>query len=259
MSPRARIVFLLVCLLVAAACLRLGLWQRSRLHERRVRNALVAARRALPPVALPGAAGPVADRRVVAAGEYDVRHDMLLRHQVVREVPGVLVVTPLRLAGSDSAVLVVRGFVPSPDGLAAPGLDTLVERGPQTVEGVALPIEQAADSGKPVDHAGRTSWQRLDGAALRTRLPYPVLDVAIAQAPSPALRALPRRQELRPLDDGPHRSYMLQWFGFAATAVITGLVVLLGRRAPRWSEPTAPVPAAGGPPPPPRGGTPAGD
>lgn len=256
MSPRARIVFLLLCLAVAATCLRLGLWQRSRLHERRERNADVAARRALPPVTVTGASGPLADRRVVAQGEYDPQHEMLLRHQVVREVPGVLVVTPLRLAGSDAAVLVIRGFVPSPDGLSAPGLDTLVERGPQTVEGVALPIEQAADSGRPVDHGGRTSWQRLDGAALRTRLPYPVLDVAVAQAPSAALPSLPRRQALRPLDDGPHRSYMVQWFAFAATATITGLVVLLGRRAPRWSEPTAPAPAAGAPPPPPRGGTP---
>ena len=34
----------LLCLLVAAGCVRLGVWQVSRLKERRARNAALAAR-----------------------------------------------------------------------------------------------------------------------------------------------------------------------------------------------------------------------
>jgi surfeit locus 1 family protein len=256
MSPRARIAFLALCLVVAAACARLGLWQRSRLQQRRLQNAEVAARRALPPVTVGGAPGPLADRHVVARGAYDHAHESVLRHQVVREVPGVLVVTPLRLEGSDTAVLVIRGFVPAADGLTVAGLEGLAEPGPQQVEGVAVALEHGTDGGRPVEHGGRVSWQRLDAGELASRLPYPLLDVAILQAPSPALPASPRRQSPRTLDDGPHRSYMLQWFAFATIAVVTGLVVLLGRRAPQWSEPTAPAPAAGAPPPPPPHGTP---
>ena len=251
MSPRARVVFFFACLLAAAVCARLGLWQRSRLHQRRARNAVVSARRLEPVVDLNAAHAPPADRRVRARGSYDPGNEMLLRGQVVNEAPGVTIVTPLHLAGSDSAVLVLRGFLPTPDGLSVPWLDSLREPGVQEVEGVALPLESAADSGRPLERDGRTTWTRLDRAALARRLPYPVLDVAILQSPSAQLPASPRRQPPRPLDEGPHLSYMLQWFAFATIAVVMGSVVLLGHRGTRWSEPTAPAPSAGGPRPPP--------
>lgn len=251
MSPRARAIFFILALLVAAVCVRLGLWQRSRLHERRTRNATIEARRSEPVADLGSIHGPLPDRRVRARGYYDFGNDMLLRNQVVNEVPGVLVATPLRLAGSDTAVMVVRGFVPTPDGLSLPHLDSLREPGPQEVEGIAIALEARPDSGRPVERDGRLSWSRLDGAALARRLPYPILDVALLQAPSPALPRWPRRQPPRPLDDGPHLSYMLQWFAFATIALVMGSIVLLGRQATRWSEPTERASSAAGPPPPP--------
>ena len=251
MSPRARVVFFALSIIAALVCVRLGLWQRSRLRERRARNALVAARRHEPVADVDSAHGPLADRRVRAYGSYDPGNEMLLRNQVVNEAPGVMVATPLRLAGRDTAVMVIRGFVPTPDGISVPWLDSLREPGMQRVEGIALALEARPDSGRPVERDGRVSWSRLDRAALERRLPYPVLDVAILQSPSPALPASPRRQAPRPPDEGPHFSYMLQWFAFAAIAVVTGSIVLLARRAPRWSEPTAPATSAAGPPPPP--------
>jgi surfeit locus 1 family protein len=251
MSPRARVVFFIFCLVAAAVCVRLGLWQRSRLQERRAHNAEVAARREAPVVDLNGPHGPLADRRVRARGSYDPGGEMLLRNQVVNEVPGVLVATPLRLTGQDTAVMVIRGFVPAPDGVSVPWLDSLREGGEQEVEGIALALEAGPDSGRPVERDGLTSWSRLDRAALARRQPYPLLDVAILQTPSPALPRSPRRQPPRALDEGPHLSYMLQWFAFATIALVMGSIVLLARRAPRWSEPTAPASSAGGPPPPP--------
>jgi surfeit locus 1 family protein len=251
MSPRARIVFFILALLVAAVCVRLGLWQHSRLHERRARNATIEARRSEPVVDLDAAHGDLPDRRVRARGYYDPGGDMLLRNQVVNEVPGVLVATPLRLAGSDTAVIVIRGFVPAPDGLTVPHLDSLREPGPQVVEGIAVALEARPDSGRPVERDGRLSWSRLDVAALARRLPYPVLDVALLQSPSPDLPRWPRRQPPRALDDGAHLSYMLQWFAFAAIALVMGSIVLLARRGTRWSEPTVRASSAAGPPPPP--------
>lgn len=251
MSPRARVVFFIISLLVALACVRLGFWQRSRMHEHRAHNALVAARRREPVADLDSAHGPLADRRVRAYGSFDPGNEMLLRNQVVNEVPGVLVATPLRLADRDTAVMVIRGFVPTPDGLSVPWLDSLREPGMQRVEGIAFALEAGPDSGRPVEREGRTSWTRLDLAALARRLPYPVLDVAILQSPSPALPRSPRRQPPRPLDEGPHLSYMLQWFAFATIALVMGSIVLLVRRDSRWTEPTAAASSADGPPPPP--------
>ncbi len=251
MSPRARLVFFILSLVAAAVCVRLGLWQRSRLQERRAHNATIEARRSDPVVDLGGAHGSLPDRRVRAQGYYDPGNEMLLRNQVVNEVPGVLVATPLHLTGSDTAVMVIRGFVPTPDGLSVPHLDSLREPGLQVVEGIAIALEARPDSGRPVERDGRISWSRLDGAALARRLPYPVLDVALLQAPSPELPRWPRRQPPRPLGDGAHLSYMLQWFAFGTIALVMGSIVLLRRRATRWSEPTVDATSAAGPPPPP--------
>ena len=98
----------------------------------------------MPPVDLASGPDGLADRRVTARGTYDHAHDMLLRGQVLSGSPGVVVVTPLRGARGDSAVLVVRGFLPSPDGISVPQLDSLGEPGEQVVSGIARTIPTGA-------------------------------------------------------------------------------------------------------------------
>ncbi len=230
MSSRARASLIFFLVLVAAVCIRLGFWQRSRLHQRRARNAAALAARALPPLVIgnaPAAAGSDttrAGRRVVATGVYDRRHEVVLRSEVYGGVPGVRVVTPLRPATGDSALLVIRGFAPAPDAMSA-HLDSLNEPGTVTVRGLAEPITSTADSGHPILRNGATTWRRLDLAALRSRIPYPLLPIAVLQLPASGLPVYPRRLEPQPLDDGPHLSYMLQWFAFAATALIFAGVI----------------------------------
>src|SRR5207247_263910 len=109
-------VGLVVALLVAAICVRLGVWQLDRLHERRQRNALLLAARARPPLEIDGSlpADSARDRRLVARGVYDYAHERLWHGRSYEGVPGVDLVTPLRLAGG-AAVLVDRGWAPSPD------------------------------------------------------------------------------------------------------------------------------------------------
>lgn len=253
MSPRARLAFLLLCLAVAAVCARLGLWQRSRLAQRRASNATVVAARSLPPVALGIKSWKVVDQqRVTARGEYDHAHEVVVRHQVVGGVPGVLVATPLLGGSIDSAVLVVRGFVPSGDGVHVPALDSLREPGQHEVSGYAERLGQREDGGRPLERDGAVTWKGLDLPAIRARLPYPVSGVAIRQAPAPGLGSFPRRLEPAAPDDGAHWSYMMQWFGFATVAVVTGLLVFLRRPTAGWSEPTAgPGPGGVSPPAPP--------
>ncbi len=249
MSPRARILFVALMLGVAAVCIRLGFWQRSRLIARRAANATAEAARRLPELDLAVAgADALGDRHVVARGTYDETHDMLLRGQVLSGSPGVVVVTPLRGARGDSAVLVVRGFIPSPDGISVPQLDSLGEPGLQTVSGIARTLPLRTGRGQPLARDGRMTWKELELEPVRGELPYPVMGILLFAAPG-AGPAWPRRLEPPPLDDGPHFSYMLQWFGFAATAVVMALIALVRRRAAEWSEPTAAVTSAGAPPP----------
>ena len=107
----------LVALVLAALCVRLGFWQLHRLHERRARNALVAAARALPPIDLPADSLPLAslgERRVRARGVYDWAHEHVWHARTYQGAPGVTLVTPLRLADG-SWLLVDRGWAPSAD------------------------------------------------------------------------------------------------------------------------------------------------
>ena len=220
-------------LLAAGLFVRLGFWQVSRLDERRTRNRLAAEARAGAVLDLNRSELPAHDRnnrRVVARGQYDRSHEVVLRGHVYRELPGVHIVTPLRLEGSDSAILVNRGFFPSPDATFA-DTDSLSEPGLVRINGVALAIPVSPDSGGRLVSNGKETWRRLDLAALRKTLPYPLLDVYILQSPDSGLSLFPRRLDPPALDDGPHLSYAVQWFAFAAIAVAGGFIFLLRKGA----------------------------
>lgn len=230
MPTRSRALPIIVGVLTAALFVRLGFWQLSRLHERRGRNAAAAEARKESPIDLNSASvrdSTLADRPVTVRGEYDRSREIVLRNHVYRDTPGVWLVTPLRIAGGDSVVLVNRGFVPAPDAVT-PDLDSLDEPGEVTVRGLAVPMPLTSDSGKPNSRLGRVSWERLDLFALRRELPYPVLAVSILQTPDSALPARPIRLEPVPLDDGPHLSYAIQWFSFATIGLVGG--ILLARK-----------------------------
>ena len=236
-SSRSRWVGVAVLLLVSAVCARLGVWQLSRLHQRRVLNAAILRARTAPPVSLdtPGARDSVslAYRRVTATGRYDRRHEVVLRGQAYLGTPGVYVVTPMRLQGSDTALLVLRGFVPAADAVRA-DLGPLDEPGELRVAGLAEPI--GSGGGQPLVVEGSSTWARLDLPALRSALPYPVLPVALRQAPDSALPRYPRRLDAPEVDDGPHLNYAVQWFLFSVLGIAFALVVVArgggARRAP---------------------------
>ena len=224
MSTRSPWLFLLLAVIVAGICIRLGVWQLARLHQRRAANQAIAAAMALPPVTLDTSRDSLLHRRVIARGVYDRDHEFILRGRVYREAPGVLLVTALRLAGRDTAVLVNRGFVAAADA-ATPDLSGLDEPGMLEVRGITQPIaEDPAGAGRNVNN-GVVSWGRLDLASVRAAVPYPLLDVVILQTPDSALPRRPRRQETVALDDGPHLSYAIQWFAFATIALVGGGII----------------------------------
>jgi surfeit locus 1 family protein len=238
--PRPRDwTFAVVALACAVLFVRLGIWQVHRLEQRRARNAVIAARRALPPIRLGAAAGglvpdSVYDHRVVARGTYDYSAERLWTGRTYEGTPGVAVLTPLRLAdggegreGAPMAVYVDRGWVPSPDGIHID--QTAVREGDTaTVEGLAMAAPRAR--------------RDLDIARLQDSVSYPLLPFIIQQTPSvrpsdgPSVRRL-FRWPTPVLDDGPHLSYAIQWFSFALITLI-GTAVLLRKQAHKPSLPT---------------------
>jgi surfeit locus 1 family protein len=241
MSPTSRRIAIVGLMLIAAVCLRLGFWQVERLSERRAANQTALAARAKPALHLAGGADWTAeelrDRWVEARGVYDREHEIVIRGEAFQGAPGVHVVTPLRLAGSDTAVLVLRGFVPAPDAVRA-NTDSLVEPGTVRVRGLATPIRSGG--GQPLDHAGWATWARLDLEALRERLPYPLLPVVVRQTPDSSLPRSPRRLPPPELSDGPHLNYAIQWFLFAGMAVAFAVLVVGRTKSALRNPPVSP-------------------
>ena len=225
MSFRARLLVIASFGLVAVLCLALGFWQVGRLRERRAANVAALEARQAPPVSLDHtmADSNLAGRRVTATGRYDHDHDVVLRGKAYRGSPGVEIVSPLVLEGGRTAVLVNRGFVPTPDAVTVQ-TDSVREFGPVRVEGSALPMPSGG--GQPLERGARTTWTRLDRDALGQRMPYRLAPVYIRQAPDTSLPSFPRRLDPLPIDDGPHLSYAIQWFAFAVMAVVFAGVIL---------------------------------
>jgi len=215
-------VGLVVAFLVAAVCVRLGVWQLDRLHQRRERNATLLAARARPPLEVTGSVSgdSARDRRLQARGVYDYGQERLWRARSFEGVPGVDLVTPLRLADG-SAVLVDRGWAPSPD---AYHLDQAAYR--EADSAVVLGLGMLAP---------RTRGD-VDPAALRDSVPYRLLPFVIQQLPpsAAAYRPLPPgliRWPSPELSDGPHLSYAIQWFSFALISVVGSLALARKRAA----------------------------
>lgn len=230
-QPRSRWLFLLIALLTAGVCTRLGFWQLSRLAERRAANAAALAALAAPQVILPGRLAPVAGVRVLATGSYDLDHQFVLRGRAHDGAPGVEIATPLRVTAGDSALLVLRGFVPS-DNATSVDLAPLAEPGTKTVHGVAFPLTSMTDSGAPLLHQGALTWGRLDLDEIRRRLPYPVYGVALWQEKDSGTSRMPIRLGAPALSEGPHLNYAIQWFGFALIFGGGGIAFALRRQIP---------------------------
>jgi surfeit locus 1 family protein len=112
------------------------------------------------------------------------------------------------------------------------------EPGERTVTGLFLEVPRRTRAGgqpAATTVAGRTvtTFRRLDLDALRRRYPRPILPLYVQQLPDSGAAAAnartPVRVPLPALDNGPHLSYAVQWFSFAAIGVI-GLIVMFVRQ-----------------------------
>ena len=245
MSAFRQRLWFAITVLVSAGCLGLAAWQLGRRAERRAENARAVAGREQPVLdLLQGSPGTDrSQRRVLARGVFDHGEQIILRGHLLTGAPGVQVVTPLRLLGSDSAILVNRGFVPAADG-ATPDFPVPEEPGEVVIAGIALDVPSTSDGGQPVTGTRGTSWRRLDLAAIRSRLPYPVMDVYVLAEPDTGRRGWPRRVEPPALGEGKHLSYALQWIGIAVAVFGFGLFFVLGvgRGAVALAPPAPPAP-----------------
>jgi len=221
---RRDLVGLVFALAAAALCARLGVWQIRRLGERRAQNAAIQAARERPPLDITAALTPDAasGRRLRARGVYDYSHEQVWRGRTFQGVPGVALITPLRLEDG-AAVLVDRGWAPSAD---AYHVDERLYREPDTADVLAIGRRAPRARGD------------VDPARLQDSLPYPLLRfvVQLLRPPTASDRPVPPgllRWPLPALSDGPHLAYAIQWFSFAVIIVVGSAALFRKRASPR--------------------------
>ncbi|HET9672725.1 MAG TPA: SURF1 family protein [Actinomycetota bacterium] len=224
---RRGVLIVAVATVVAVTCVALGLWQLRRLDERRARNAAVLRASEAPAVGAGNAsdiAPLTAFRRVNVRGSYDVEGEALLYGRALNGEPGHWVLTPL-VFGPGDAVLVIRGWVPFSMADRAPVTEAPPIARDVTVRGWLIPAETNGATRPDADGVIRT----LDLEGIESRLPYDLVPFALqlhGQDPPPP--PFPVQIPLPEPSEGPHLSYAIQWFSFAAIAVI-GAAILLRR------------------------------
>jgi surfeit locus 1 family protein len=236
---RRLIGFAVFALAISLGCARLGFWQISRLHERQARNAMIVSRLDAPPVPASALAGDtgVRFRRATALGRYDYDHELLYATRPRQGSPGVNFLTPLLIGSGDTALLVNRGWVYSPDGMTVDALRW--REGEGYTAHVGGFVEEFAPADEPVStHTAPTAVRRLDFDSIQARMPYPILPLILVQQIPPdsaAVQRVPVRIDPPPLSEGPHRSYAIQWFGFALIGIV-GTVMVIERDRRRSRE-----------------------
>ena len=223
-------------LVVFIILLNFGFWQLRRLEQKRERNNSIVAALNQSPTLLNDQA--IIDpeiyhfKPVQATGTFDNSATMFLRNRDFEGFSGVHLLVPLRLAGSDRAVLVDRGWVPRGNMDPTPEeLAVYDQSGQVTVTGIAYRGQPQPDGWlvprDPPLKEGQTrlvGWFRVNIDRIQEQLPYPLMPIYLEQSPAgpePALDSFPRQSGSVALDEGPHLGYAIQWFSFAAILLIT--------------------------------------
>ena len=207
----------------------LGRWQAGRAEEKQARQRLLEARLAEAPLQLAASSGPpdaLVYRRVRAEGEWIEDGQIFVDNQVRDGRAGFHVITPLRIGGGETAVLVNRGWTPrtreypAPPRIEVPG-------GRAQVEGIAtVPTARFLElSAQTID--GRV-WQNLSLDRYSERMRIRVLPVVVLADPAaPGLHAVAEKPDAGVLK---HREYSLTWFSLAATLAGIWLFFTVRRR-----------------------------
>lgn len=203
----------------------LGLWQWQRGQHRLADLEAARAMGTAPVFRLDGwptEPTSLAHARVEATGEYDAEHQVLIDNQVYGGRAGFHVVTPLRIDGGDTAVLVNRGWIPlGQDRRELP--DVVIPAGRRTIAGtVKLPPQQlfSLERDRAEDAPWEPVWQHLDLRHMEDAFPYPVLPIVVQLDPGAEAGFV--RDWARPDARqwvARHRAYALQWFALAAAVL----------------------------------------
>lgn len=219
----------LAAVLLIALTLWLGNWQTQRAAYKRSLQARVDVAERTPALRM-GAEGADKNhllyRRVEVQGVFDSVHEILLDNRIYNGVAGYHVLTPLRIANSERAVLVNRGWLPVGGSRnTLPAVSPVA--GSVKIEGLAIDPETRYFELPGAQPQGRV-WQNLNFEHYAARTGLDLQPVVVQQTNDTGDRLI--RDWPRP-DTGVamHTGYAIQWYGLAATLAVLWVVLNLKR------------------------------
>jgi len=214
----------------------LGVWQLDRAEQKREQARVLDQRAELPALEL---GDPIVDpealrfRKLRARGTFEAEGQILIANRRRGNRIGFYVITPLRIRGSDSRVLVNRGWIAAPDDggpVAAP-----MPPGEVTVMGAAhfpSPPALALHGSLEAAKGWGRRWPYLTLELYNAVTGIQVQPVVILQHPDDPdgfVRVWSRESP----KEGMHIGYAIQWFAFALIALVLWLRLSLTRSKPR--------------------------
>jgi len=215
----------LLFVLMVSLFIFLGAWQLQRAHEVSALNELqsrasLEETKTLDVLSLTPDIDKLRYRQVSMSGSYDEAHQFLLDNQLQDGRPGYQVLTPFRLANTDVAVLVNRGWVPLGADRAHLPLINL-EQAPDRVQGM---VDKLYRVGLNLTGAATPSpgWPSViqvpEPEALSGSLGYSVMPYQVLLSPS-ASEGYVRKWQLRSAKPEKNLGYAFQWFGLALASL----------------------------------------
>lgn len=225
----------LLVLVASVVMVRLGIWQLDRLDQRRAFNARVVEQQNEPLLVLDQNTldldlYSMEYRSVMVTGEYLPEDEIVLRNQVWEtefgSELGVKLLTPLLIEGTDTAILVDRGWIPAEDaGPAARAKyaqdNSVTVRGQLRRAETDFGLFRVPDPTLSPDQSRLDAWNDLDLQRVASQVDTSLLPVYLQRFPdeeqtNPPFAAIPGLD----LSEGPHFGYAMQWFSFAALLLL---------------------------------------
>jgi len=204
--------------LTAALFIHLGNWQADKAVSRAAQIDRYNERLLRQPTevgAVLAAAAQLQDAPVSVRGYFLADEQFFLDNQQENGKPGVHVITPLQIEGSNTRVLVNRGWVAwGANRQVLPAVD--VPAGLVIVTGFAsIPSTKKFFLMPNRDEPNQRLWSRIDLARYSTLHPQPVQPFVVLQNPGDAHDNLVRNWPQPEDRVAMHKSYSLQWYAMA--------------------------------------------
>ena len=226
----------LVCFVLASIMVRCSFWQWDRYKRKVVLVATFEANStaAAHPLSSSEIESETFDalwnKKVLVRGTYDFEHEIIVTNKKAASGPGHHVLTPLRIEGSEKAILVSRGFIPfadrDPSSWTKYQLDTH-----ETVQGVLKPsIRPWIIGPKNPAVGGRSPFARIwifeEAEKMAQQLPYPTVAAAYIQRIGGAPDGgFPQQAISIEVPPSTHFGYTIEWALLAVATLVIGFLL----------------------------------